>query len=216
MIIPELKRDKLLLAEAEFLQQYPRGFASPEMLAVGKKHNVPKMISLSQEVFAKKAFKDIDTLAENMIKVVSRSSMVSMFEKPKFRDFVRRLQKDEKSYLVNALKDILHGQQERGFEAMVGILLTEKLAKWSLVSIIPAYYHPDQEVFVKPTTAKGVIKHFEVQELVYKPLPSWDFYQRYRAMILQAKTQVDESLSPSSAAFSGFLMMTMNKAEARK
>jgi len=212
----ELKLEKLKQAEAEFLQQYPRGFGSPEMLAVGKKHNMAKMIELSQEVFAKKAFKDIDTLAENMIKVVSRSSMVSMFEKPKFRDFVRRLQKDEKSYLVNALKDILHGKQERGFEAMVGILLTEKLAKWSLVSIIPAYFSPDQEVFVKPTTAKGVIQHFEVPGLIYKPLPSWDFYQRYRAMIVRAKTQVDESLSPSSAAFSGFLMMTMNKAEARK
>jgi hypothetical protein len=118
--------------------------------------------------------------------------------------------------LVNGLKDFLHGDQQRGFEALVGILLTEKLAKWSLISIIPGYYSPFDEVFVKPTTAKGVIQHFAVQGLVYKPTPSWEFYRRYRELILHAKEQVDSSLSPSNAAFSGFLMMTMNSAAAQR
>jgi hypothetical protein len=79
--MPAARLDLALLqqAEAEFLQQYPRGFDSPEMLAIGKKHNVPKMISLSQEAFSQSAFKDVDAVADNMIKVVSRSSMVSMF-----------------------------------------------------------------------------------------------------------------------------------------
>lgn len=204
-----LNPKKLKLAEVEFLQRFPGGFSHPDMQAIGKKHNVTKMVAFVQESFTKKASKDIDTYAENMIKAVSRSSMVSMFEKPKFRDFVRRLDPSEKAFLVKSMHQILHGKQEAGFSAMVDILQTEKLAKWSLISIIPAYYAPNTEVFVKPTTTKNVIKYFEVEDLIYKPLPSWDFYQSYRDIINNAKTKVCSSLSPSSAAFSGFLMMSM-------
>ena len=206
-----LNSKKLALAKVEFLQRFPGGFDNPEMQAVGKKHKVDKMVALAQASFTKKASKDIDSYAENMIKVVSRSSMVSMFEKPKFRDFIRRLDLSEKAFLVKAQHQILHGKQQAGFEAMIDLLQTEKLAKWSLISIIPAYFAPTVEVFVKPTTTKNVIKYFDVDDLIYKPTPNWNFYERYRAIINTAKTQVDSSLSPSNAAFSGFLMMSMPK-----
>ena len=206
-----LNLKKLKLAEVEFLQRFPGGFAHPDMQAIGKKHNVTKMVTFAQESFTKKASKDIDSYAENMIKVVSRSSMVSMFEKPKFRDFVQRLDPSEKAFLVKSLNQVLHGKQQAGFEVMIELLDTEKLAKWSLISIIPAYYAPTTEVFVKPTTTKNVINHFDVKDLIYKPRPSWDFYQRYRAIISAAKDEVDSSLSPSNPAFSGFLMMAMPK-----
>jgi len=132
-----------------------------------------------------------------------------MFEKPKFRDFIQSLNDSDKSFLVDALDNLLHGKQQVGFEAMVDLLKTAKLAKWSLVSIIPAYYQPTTEVFVKPTTAKNVIRFFEVEQLIYKPTPTWAFYQAYRDLINQMKRQCDKSLSPSNAAFSGFLMMSM-------
>ncbi len=206
-----LNPKKLKLAELEFLQRFPGGFSHPDMQAIGKKHNVTKMVDFAQASFTKKASKDIDTYAENMIKIVSRSSMVSMFEKPKFRDFVRRLDPSEKAFLVKAQHQILHGKQQAGFEAMIDLLQTEKLAKWSLISIIPAYFSPTVEVFVKPTTTKNVIAHFEIDDLLYKPMPSWSFYFRYRDMINSAKSKVDDSLSPSNAAFCGFLMMTMPK-----
>jgi hypothetical protein len=106
---------------------------------------------------------------------------------------------------------MLHGKKQLGFEAMVDILKTGKLAKWSLISIIPAYYSPTKEVFVKPTTAKRVLKHFEIDDPVYKPTPTWDFYKKYRQLINDSKGLVHESLSPSNAAFSGFLMMTVKQ-----
>lgn len=200
---------KLKLAEAEFLQRFPGGFDHPDMLKIGKTHKMDKMVALAQESFSKKASKDIETYTENMVKVVSRSSMVSMFEKPKFRDFVNRLDTNEKAFLVKAMHQMLHGKQSSGFAALVDLLQIEKLAKWSLISIIPAYYSPNAEVFVKPTTTKNVIKQFDVADLIYHAKPSWDFYQRYREMILQAKQALHPSLSPSNAAFSGFLMMSM-------
>ena len=117
------------------------------------------------------------------------------------------MRENEKAFLVGALSQILHGKQQLGFEAMVDILKTQKLAKWSLITIIPAYYKPTKEVFVKPTTAKNILKHFEIADPIYKPAPTWDFYKKYRTLINDAKKTVDKNLSPSNAAFSGFLMI---------
>ncbi|MFT5580660.1 MAG: hypothetical protein ACI9WS_003428 [Paraglaciecola psychrophila] len=202
---------KLKQLELDFLMQYPKGFADPEMEKIGKKHNVSRMTELSRECFSKRVCSNVHTTSENMVKVISRSSMVSLFEKPKFRDFVQAMDENEKAFMVNALVNMLHGKKQLGFEAMVDILKTGKLAKWSLISIIPAYYAPTKEVFVKPTTAKRVLKHFDIDDPVYKPTPSWDFYKKYRQLINDSKGLVHESLSPSNAAFSGFLMMTVKQ-----
>ena len=82
---------KLKQAEETFLKQYPGGFNNSEMVAIGKKHRMDKMIIMTQEGFSKVNFKTSETIIENMIKIMSRSSMVSVFEKPKFKDFVNSL-----------------------------------------------------------------------------------------------------------------------------
>lgn len=209
--MPQTVLDKKLLkiAEASFMAEFPGGFENPEMVKVGKKHRVSKLSEQAQLAFAKGRFKDSEAICEDMVRIIGRSSMVSMFEKPKFRGFVQRLNKDERAFLANALKNLLHGKQEQGFNAMVDLLKTEKLAKWTLVSAIPAYYRPTEEVFVKPTTAKNIINNFKVPELVYHPSPSWGFYRAYRDLVNDAKTKVDPRLSPSNPAFTGFLMSAM-------
>ncbi|MEX0965494.1 MAG: hypothetical protein WDZ52_15820 [Pseudohongiellaceae bacterium] len=204
---------KLKRAEEVFLTRYPGGFSHPEMAAIGKKHKMDKMIDLCHEVFAKKNFRDPPEIIEGMIKVVSRSSMVSIFEKPKFRDFARGLEPKQKNALASGLKEQLHTDPEKGFEKVLGIMQTGRMAKWSLISICPVYFHPQEEVFVKPTTAKKAIIYFELEGLHYKPQPSWAFYEKFRSTINAMKTKVDPSLSPNSAAFTGFLMMSMAAAE---
>ena len=91
---------------------------------------------------------------------------------------------------------------------MVTVLEPGRLAKWSLLTIIPNYYHPDQEVFVKPTTTKKVIQQLELEGLTYRPAPTWEFYETYRHQILALRDNVSPSLAPSNAAFCGFLMMS--------
>jgi hypothetical protein len=137
--------------------------------------------------------------------------MISIFEKPKFKSFINTRQGHERTMLVESLFELLHGKAQNGFELQVELLKTEKLAKWSIITAAPTYYRLTKEVFIKPTTAKGVIKHFELNDLVYNPTPSWDFYKKYRQAIMAMKKQVDKSLSPSNPAFSGFLMMSMPK-----
>ncbi len=201
--------EKLGLAEAEFLRKHPKGFQDPSLEDVMKRHSKAKLSEFAQENFSPGCSSNVDKTVASMVKAVSRSSMVSMFEKPKFRDFCARLDQVQKGFLVDSLVEFLHGDQQAGFESMVELLRTEKLAKWSLITIIPNYYAPQKEVFVKPTTAKGVISHFDAESMVYKPQPTWAFYDAYRALINTAKTKVDKSLSPSNAAFSGFLMMSL-------
>ena len=150
--------ERLKLAEAHFLQMYPKGFADPDLELIGKRHRVDKMSDFTRTAFTKKQFANERQIIDDLIKTVSRSSMVSMFEKPKFKDHINSLSKTDQSSVVAALKKLLHGNQEKGFNELLDILSDGKIAKWSLVSVIPAYYAPTTEVFVKPTTAKGVIK----------------------------------------------------------
>ncbi len=199
---------KLRQAESIFLHQYPGGFDDEGMRKIGKKHNVDKLIELAASTLARKNFGKQGQVLDDIVKLVSRSSMVSMFEKPKFRDYVNGLNRDDRTFLANGFKSLLHANQEKGFNDIVDVLSEGKLAKWSLVTICPLYYRPQEEVFVKPTTTKNVIRQFELEELVYHPRPTWAFYQGYRSAIKAMKAKVSPSLSPNNAAFTGFLMMT--------
>jgi len=201
--------EKLKQAESNFLQRYPGGFNHPEMLEISKKHKMEKISTLAQERFKLEMFSNPKEIIDSMIKLVNSSSMVSLFEKPKFRDFANGLDKDRKNLIVHGVKEILHGNEESGFDILVDMLKEDKLAKWTLLTVIPAYFSPNKEVFVKPTTTKNVIKYFELEDLVYKPLPSYTFYTRYRQEINGMKEKVSDLLSPNNAAFSGFLMMVM-------
>ena len=117
-----------------------------------------------------------------------------MFEKSKFRNYVNALPEAEIKLLARGLRDFLLGNQQKGFDELVDTLLHRKLVKWSLVTIIPNYFRPDDEVFVKPTTLKGVIEQFALKCLQYHPRPTWEFYEEYRKQIIDMRSRVDYSL----------------------
>jgi hypothetical protein len=202
---------KLKQAEEAFLHRYPGGFDNPEIMAIRKKkHNVDKMIAFAQECFAKRNFKLTEQIVQNMVKVVSRSSVISVFEKTRFREFADTLFPEEKNLLGIGLEELLYGNEQTGFETILNLLKSRKLAKWSLMTICQTYFHPQRDVLVKPTTVKGIIQHFELTHLQYKPTPSWDFYNAYRSAIHEMKSNVDGSLSPTNAAFSWFLLLSLH------
>lgn len=198
---------KLKQAESLFFLRYPGGFLNPELEVIGKKHRMPQMTTLVQESFDKRRFRQPEAIAEAMVKTVSRSSLVSVFEKPRFRDLMKTPAIDQ-PLLIAGLQDFLHGDQQRGLEAMTESLVRAGLAKWSLVTLIPNYYRPNDEVFIKPTTVKGVIAFLDLKGLHYTPRPNWDFYRGFRDQVLEMKSHVDPTLAVSNAAFLGFLMMS--------
>jgi len=207
---------KLKEAEHLFYLDYPQAFNSPELVKTLKKHNMSKISDFSHKSFAPEVFDTLDDqesiehIIENMIKLVSKSSMVSLFEKPKFRDTVRAMTADEKIQLVLSLKDLLYGNEEVGFNNFLNLMAEYKLAKWTLITVFRCYHYPDSDFLFKPTTVKNIIKLFEIEDLVYKPKPTYAFFSAYRKILTEMKEQVTPDLSPSMAAFSGFLMMSFD------
>ena len=78
------------------------------MVAVGKKHRVDQIAEQTQTLLAKDKFRQQGQVMDDIIRVISRSSMVSMFEKPKFRDYVNGLSRDDRAYLAAGFKEMLH------------------------------------------------------------------------------------------------------------
>ncbi len=203
-----MNREKLREAEALFLLRYPGGFEGDELGRVARRHNVAQLVDAAATLLAPERFRRRGQVLDDIVKIVSRSSMVSRFEKPRFRDYVNGLARDDRARLVEGFQQLLHGDQELGFGTVVDVLADGKLAKWSLVTVCLFYYHPEREVFVKPTTTRNVIRQFEVDGLVYSPYPTWPFYAGYRKLIESMKAEVDPRLCPNNAAFTGFLMMS--------
>jgi hypothetical protein len=202
--------ERLLQAEKAFFDRYPGGFSNPEMIAIRKHHKLDQMITLAQESFARQNFFHPDLVIDNMARIITRSSLISRFEKPKFRDFSHSLSPLERQDIARGLEELLHGNEQTGFEIMLSILRTWKLAKWSLMTVCQAYYRPETEVFIKPTTTKGIIARLELTDLQYNPTPSWSFYERYRAAINEMKNKVDPSLASYNIAFTGFMMRSLH------
>ena len=202
---------RLKEAEERFFMRYPGGFSNPLMLEVAKRHKVEKMNKLAVESFSIEQFENPDKIVDSINKIIGQASMVSLFEKPKFRDAVKTMSENEKEYLSNGLKEFLYGNQGFGFELMCGLLNQYHLAKWTLLTICPVYYKQSEEVFIKPTTTKDIINYFELEGLKYSPTPTYEFYRAYRDQINTMKMQVDASLHSDNAAFCGFLMISMRK-----
>ena len=201
--------EKLKIIEEHFFEIYPDGFEDAKLAEIVKRHNVAKLTAFAKEAFSKEKFTNPSEIVEDMVKIISRSSLISLFEKPKFRDAIKAMSMERKDILSIGLQEMLHGNFKRGFNIVLDILTEEKLAKWSLISAIPYYYAPKKEVFIKPTTTKNVLKYFEIGELVYKPRPSYDFYSSYKKILKQFKKEVNKKLTNDNAKFTGFLMMGM-------
>ncbi len=200
---------KLKEMEKWFFERYPEGFEDAEIQLIVKRHNTAKIGENVKALFAPERFSDPDEICESFAKIVSKSTLVSLFEKPKVRDAVKNMGMEQKDTLSIGLYELLHGKKEEGFDMVVEVLARDKLAKWSLVTLIPYYYAREKEIFVKPTTTKAVIAFFELKGLVYKPRPTYAFYSAYKEAIRAMQTHVDASLSRDNAGFTGFLMMGM-------
>ena len=201
---------RLKEAEAAFLDQFPLGFNDPGMEQIRKRHNVDKLTEFAKANVSELTLSQPESFSDTLLKIVGRSSMVSRFEKAPFRDLIGALTTKNKSQLAATFRKRLFGRKKReGFEEIVNFFARYKLARWSLVSAVPFYFAPKKEAFVKPTTAKKIISVLEIEGLNYYPRPDWAFYDGYRKMILDIKTQLDPSLTGNNAAITGLLMFSL-------
>lgn len=201
---------RLREAEATFLLRFPQGFDDPGLEKIRKSHNVDQVVKFAQSSLTPLVLSQPNKLPETLITIIGRSSMVSRFEKPLFKEFMRSLGSNDKQRLADSYrKRLVGGKKREGFEEIVDLFARFKLARWSLVSAVPFYFAPTKEVFVKPTTAKKIITLLEVGDLHYRARPDWTFYAGFRKLIAEITREVDPSLTPNNAATTGFLMATL-------
>ncbi|WP_442764484.1 hypothetical protein [Sulfurospirillum cavolei] len=204
--------EKLKNAEAYFLELYPEGFQDIGLQPIIKRHNTAKIGEQVRELFAKENFSQPELICENFAKIASKSTLISLFEKPKVRDMVKSMRMERKDMLCIGLYEMLYGDPKEGFETLVEVLSFYGLAKWSLVTLIPYYFYRDKAFFIKPTTTKNILAFFEIEGLVYKPKPSYEFYIAYASVLENMKANVGAKIShDDNAAFTGFLMMAMEE-----
>lgn len=200
---------KLKEAETSFLTFYPKGFEDEALLPIIKRHNTAKIGESVREMFAPDRFSRTEEIGENFAKIISKSSLISLFEKPKVRDMVKAMSMEQQDMFAIGLYELLHGKKEKGFDILIDVLSTYKLAKWSIVTVIPYYYARDKAFFIKPTTTKDIIKFFDIEGLTYKPRPAYEFYERYTKILEEMKSHVSPLIGEDNAGFTGFLMMAM-------
>ena len=201
--------EKLKDVETEFLLQYPKGFEDAVFFPTMKKFDPSKLEAFTKENLKKENFSNPNLLVDSFFQIIQKSVLVSLFDKLKFRDMKDSLTSYEKDMLSIEIYELLHGNQKNGFEGLVEFLSQYNLAKWTIISVILYYNNRQKEYFIKPTTTKNVIKYFEIKDLVYKPTPSFEFYDSYKKVLNEMKKNVDKSLHPDNAAFTGFLRIGM-------
>ncbi|MFY9143291.1 hypothetical protein [Sulfuricurvum sp.] len=200
---------KLKEAETSFLTFYPKGFEDEALLPIIKRHNTAKIGESVREMFSPDRFSRTEEIGENFAKIISKSSLISLFEKPKVRDMVKAMSMEQQDMFAIGLYELLHGKKEKGFDILIDVLSTYKLAKWSIMTVIPYYYARDKAFFIKPTTTKDIIKFFDIEGLTYKPRPTYEFYERYTKILEEMKSHVSPLIGEDNAGFTGFLMMAM-------
>lgn len=204
--------EKLKNAEDYFFELYPDGFEDVALLPIIKRHNTAKIGQQVREMFAKEKFSQPDLICENFAKIVSKSTLISLFEKPRVRDMMKEMRMERRDMFSIGLYEMLYGNAKEGFEIVVEILSFYSLAKWSIVTLIPYYFDRAKAFFIKPTTTKNIITFFEIQGLVYKPKPSYEFYVAYTNILSTMRANVSPRISPNdNAGFTGFLMIAMEE-----
>jgi hypothetical protein len=200
---------KLKELEDEFFEYYPKAWEDEKLLPIIKRFSSSKFQKDTKEFFKKSNFSQPELICESFAKIISRSPLISLFEKPKVRDAIKSMSVYEKDMFSIALEQMLFGDFKDGLEDMVEILAPKSLAKWSIITLIPYYFYPTKEFFIKPTTTKEILKYFEIENLVYKPKPTFEFYSSYTKVLNSMKKEVSKKLTDDNAGFTGFLRMSM-------
>jgi len=205
--------EKLEELESEFLYRYPKGFKDEHFFPTMKKFKPEKLEEFAKEALKKENFSNPTLVVDGFYKIIQKSVMVSLFDKLKLKDALATLNSYEKDMLSIEIYELLYGNKKDGFEGLVEFLEQYKLAKWTLISIVPYSINRQTEYFIKPTTTKSIIKYFGLKDLIYKPKPSFEFYDNYTKILEEIKSNLNKSLTFDNAAYTGFFLIAIELCE---
>ncbi len=208
-----MKIEKLDVLKSEFLYRYPKGFEDEHFFPTMKKFKPEKLEEFAKQSLKKENFSNPNLIVDGFFKTIQKSVMVSLFDKLKLKDALATLNAYEKDMLSIEIYELLYGDKKEGFEGLVEFLSEYKLAKWTLISVVPYSINRQTEYFIKPTTTKNIIKYFDLKNLEYKPKPSFEFYDSYTKILDEMKSHLDKSLTFDNAAYTGFFKIAIELCE---
>ncbi len=179
----------------QFLEKFPNGFDNPMWNELGKKHNPNKIFNIFNNEFSEHSFKALlkdkayEEICEIALKLVKTASVVSVFEKVAFTNFIKYETTPE---FCNALFNFLYAYNDEAFETFVLLLAKHKnqknanAAKWPIVSFFKSYQDPDNFVLVKPNTVKAVAKVLDY-DISYQSYPNVTTYNKILEMVKSYK-----------------------------
>lgn len=205
--------EKLKELELEFLYRYPKGFEDAHFFPTMKKFKPEKLEEFAKVNLKKENFSNPNLVVEGFFKTIQKSVLVSLFDKLKLKDVIESLNSYEKDILSIEIYELMYGDKKEGFEGLVEFLSEYKLAKWTIISVVPYCINRQTEYFIKPTTTKNIIEYFELKDLIYKPKPSFEFYENYTKVLDEMKSNIDKTLTFDNVAFTGFLKVGIENCE---
>lgn len=88
--------NKLKILEEHFFEMYPNGFDDEALKVMVKRHKADKLKEFTKCSFSKDMFAIPLQICEDAKKVISRSSLIFLFEKPKFKDAINSMSLEQK------------------------------------------------------------------------------------------------------------------------
>lgn len=202
--------EKLKECEYRFYDYYKDGFNDEKLVKTTKLFNTLKFHEIAKKSFAIENFSNIEIVTEGFFTILLKSPLVSFYEGDILRKALKSFTNFEKEMLSIYLQDILYGNLKNSFDDFIELMATKNLAKWQIVTLIPYYFAPDKNYFLKPTTTKNIIKYFEIEGLKYHSKPTYEFYKRYIEIVKIMQNSVREELIGDNGRFTGFLRLAMN------
>ena len=181
-----------------FLLRFPNGLDDEEFLELGKKHkSSSKILEMVKNEIDLESFQLEDNyhVSKNIgliIKMVTKSTMVSVFEKVAFKNYLA----DPLVHVsfLQSLYAMLKNLNEDTMAEFVGVLnyrrldSSKKVATWPIVTFFLIYFDEYNEVYIKPTTIRRLAKLLEF-DIKYESTPNYMTYQRVKEMVMAFKKQ---------------------------
>lgn len=183
-----------------FLQKFPDGLNDELWIDMGKKHKTIKITEKLNDQLSKQNFKmlitkkDYQTICDLSLKLLRQSTMISVFEKVAFANYLAH--DDIKKDFSLSLFDFMYKFGEDSFKNFVLTLARHKkekncnACKWTVVTFFKAYQDTNNYIFVKPTSIKAISNALHT-EIGYTPYPNYETYMKAYNMVKEYRDNSD-------------------------
>ena len=136
-----------------FLKAYPGGFQSPEFIDEERRYKrgaSDRIGSTLTRSFIDDAIDsgDLGEFAKRVLSGLQATNLVSPYEKARFNDAVKKPAFRER--YAPALRDLLYGDFDEAFAAVVRVLKEGDALTWPLATYFPFLLDPRKHMFMKP------------------------------------------------------------------